>query len=429
MRFRRLFAALSLSLAAAPASAQRRSRPPARPAVVLISNVTVIDGTGAAPRPDMSILIDHGRISRLIPATDAPPAADTVVNGTGLFAMPGLIDAHVHLGTRPWADEIAQLRRALRGGVTAVFDLASDTRATGDLSRAVLAGEVSGPSVYYTALMAGPAFFADPRVLAAGLGYPAGTAPWMQSVTSETDLVRAVARAKGTGATAIKLYAALDGQLAARIAAEARRQGLRTVAHATVFPGKPGELVDAGVDMLAHTPYLIWEASATSDSFQLRGRGDFVHVPPTSPIIERLLEHMRDRGTLLNPTLWVFAEAQPPDSVTALRSPWMYAVTKRAWEMGIPIVAGTDGLFSRDSLPTIHRELELLVTKAGLTPLAAITSATRNGARAIGIEQTYGTIEVGKRADLLLLGGNPAEDIRHTRRLRVVIKNGAVVAR
>jgi len=101
-------------------------------------------------------------------------------------------------------------------------------------------------------------------------------------------------------------------------------------------------------------------------------------------VIERLLERMRDHGTMLNPTLWVFAESQRPDSVSALRTPWTYAVTKRAFELGIPIVAGTDGLFSRDSLPTIHRELELLVTKAGLTPLAAITSATLNGARAIG---------------------------------------------
>ena len=310
-----------------------------------------------------------------------------------------------------------------------MFDLASDTRATGDLSRAVIAGEKSpDPSIYYSALMAGPAFFDDPRVLAASVGHAAGEAPWMQAVPSETDHIRAVARSKGTGATAIKLYAALDGQLASRIIDEAKRQGLRTVAHATVFPGKPSELVDAGVDILAHTPYLIWEASPPTDSFQLRGRGDFVHVPPNSPVIERLLQRMHDRGTMLNPTLWIFAESQRPDSVTALRSPWMYAVNKRAWQLGIPIVAGTDGLFSRDSLPTIHRELELLVTKAGLTPLAAITSATRNGARAIGIEKTYGTLEVGKTADLLLLAGNPADDIRNTRRIRVVVKSGFVVS-
>jgi imidazolonepropionase-like amidohydrolase len=420
---------LSLAAAASTAGAQRGPRPPARPAVVLISDVTVVDGTGAAPKPHMSILIERGRITRILSASEAAPAADTVIAGTGLFAMPGLVDSHVHIGTRPFADEAAQLRRALRGGVTAVFDMASDTRATSDLSRAVITGEISGPSIHFTALMAGPAFFADPRVLAASRGYPAGEAPWMQSMTSESDIVRAVARAKGTGATAIKLYAALDGALVRRIAEEARKQGLRTVAHAAVFPAKPGELVDAGADMLAHTPYLIWEGSAPSDSFQLRGKGDFLHVAPNASAIERLLERMRSRGTLLDPTLWVFAESSPPDSVARLRTPWMNAVTRRAFEMGIAIVAGTDGLFSRDSLPTIHRELELLVANAGLSPLAAITSATLNGARAIGIEKTYGSIEVGKTADLLLLDANPAEDIRNTRRIQVVVKNGAVVGR
>lgn len=187
--------------------------------------------------------------------------------------------------------------------------------------------------------------------------------------------------------------------------------------------------MNAGVDILAHTPYLVWEGSAPSDSFQLRGRGDFIHVPPTSPVVERLLAQMRERGTMLNPTVWVFTEAAAPDSVTKLRTPWTYAVTKRAFDLGIPIVAGTDGLFSRDSLPTIHRELELLVANAGLTPTAAITSATLNGARALGIDKTYGSLEVGKTADLLLLGGNPADDISNTRQIRVVIKNGSVVAR
>lgn len=228
--------ALSLSLAATHASAQRGSRQPARPAIALISDVTLIDGTGAPPRPHASILVDHGRITRILTASEARPAADTVIDGTGLFAIPGLIDSHVHIGTTPWANEASQLKRALQGGVTAVFDVAGDTRSTGNLSRAVIAGEIIGPSIYYSALMAGPAFFADPRVLAASVGYPAGQAPWMQSITPETDLVRAVARAKGTGATAIKLYAALDGRLAARIAEEARRQGMRTIAHATVFP-------------------------------------------------------------------------------------------------------------------------------------------------------------------------------------------------
>jgi imidazolonepropionase-like amidohydrolase len=398
-----------------------------QPKAIKITDVTVIDGTDAAPRPHMTVILRGGRITDLLPAGASAPATDTTVDGAGRYLIPGLIDSHVHIGTTPWAREVDHLDRALRGGITSVLDMAGDTRATGNLARAALVGEIRAPSIYYVALMAGPPFFTDRRVLAASRGFAPGTAPWMQSVTNETDLVRAVATAKGTGATAIKLYAALTGSLAGRIVAEAKRQGIRTIAHATTFPGRPLELVQGGVNMLAHAPYLVWEGSAPSDSFALRGRGDFIGVPATSPSIENLLIAMRDAGTMLNPTVWIFDASQ--DSVAKVRAPWMYAVTKRAAQLGVPIVAGTDGLFgiASDSLPTLHRELELLVSGAGLTPAKALAAGTLNGARAIGIADQAGTIAVGKAADLVLLDADPLVDIRNTRRIAAVIKNGVVV--
>jgi imidazolonepropionase-like amidohydrolase len=405
------------------------AQPPQPARSIKIADVTLIDGSGAAPRPHMTVVVRGGRITELLDAGTDAPATDTTVDGAGRYLIPGLIDAHVHIGTTPWAREVDQLGRALRGGITSVFDMAGDTRATGDLARASLVGEIRAPSVYYVALMAGPAFFTDRRVLAASRGYAAGTAPWMQSITDETDLVRAVAMARGTGAVAIKLYAALPGPLAAKIVAEAKRQGLRTVAHATTFPGRPLELVEAGVNILAHAPYLVWEGSAPTDSFALRARGDFLGVPAASPPMEKLLARMREVGTMLGPTVWVFDESQPADSVSKVRAPWMYAVTARAAHLGVPLVAGTDGLFGvrGDSLPALHRELELLVTRGGLTPAQAITSATLNGARAIGVADQTGSIAVGKAADLVLLDGDPLADIRNTRRIAAVIKNGVVV--
>lgn len=396
---------------------------------LLITDVGLIDGTGAALRPAANILVRGGRIVAVSHAGDSTGQADLIVNGRGLYAIPGLIDGHVHIGSRPWADEVDQLGRALRGGVTSVMDMAGDTRSTGALARAVLVGDVEGPSIYYVSLVAGPAFFTDPRAIGASQGFTPGTAPWQQAVTDTSDIARMIATAKGTGAIAVKAYAYLDAPTVTKIAAEAHRLGLRVVAHATTFPARPGELVAAGVDVLAHAPYLVWEGSPPSTDFPSRGRGDFLHVPVDGPVIGHLLDEMRDHHVALNPTLWVFAERGQGDSLTDVRTPWMNAVTHRAMEHGVLIMAGTDGLFGiqRDPLPTLHRELELLVTQAGLTPLQAIAAGTGNVARALGFDGERGTITVGKWADLDLLDANPLEDIRNTRRIRYVIKSGRIV--
>jgi imidazolonepropionase-like amidohydrolase len=431
LRFTTLSVAVGVALCAASAVAAQQAPPDTAPPVPLsIRDVTLIDGTGAPPRADVTLVIRDGHIAEIDPGGSMPrDAPDSVIDGRGLYAIPGLIDAHVHTGTDAWQSRADALRHALLGGVTGVFDLAGDTRAVGDLQRAVLAHEIPGPRVYYVALFGGPDFFTDPRTHDASRGYGAGTAPWMQAVTDTTDFARAVALAKGTGATGLKLYAALDSLAVTRATAEAHRQGLRVIAHATTFPGKPTDLVAAGADMLAHTAYLVWQGSPRSTDWRHRASGDFLHVPADAPVIERLLESMRDRGVALNPTLWIFAHASPQDSVARLRTPWMNAVTHRAAELGVRIVAGTDDLYDPkvDSVPILHRELSVLVHDAGLTPMQAITSATANAAWVIGIADSVGTLAPGKVADLVLLGANPLTDIGHTRDVRLVMQGGRVV--
>jgi len=393
------------------------------PAAIVVRNVAVIDGTGSPARSGVSIVVRDGKIAALV-AAGQEPAADLVINGEGLFAIPGLIDAHVHLSGMPWAQRTEQLERVLRGGVTTVFDMAGDVRDTSHLSRAALTGEIDSPTIEYVSLMAGPAFFTDPRVIASSRGYKPGEAPWNRVVTPETDLVRAVAEAKGAGARAIKLYAALDAPTVARIGAEAARQDIRLVAHATTFPAKPSDLIAAGVKLLAHTPYLVWEGSAPSHDFPKRARGDFAGVPADGPVMTRLLQSMKDKGVTLNPTLWIFAEGPAKDDLAALRTPWMNTVTKRAQEIGVTLAAGTDSMIQgNDPLPMLHKELEAEVA-AGLTPMDALVSATRGAARGIGIDAARGTIEIGKTADIVLTDANPADDIRNTRRIRYVIKDG-----
>ena len=398
--------------------------PPAAPSL-LIRNVMLIDGNGGPPQPGVNVLMKEGRVTSI--GRDAVDG-DITIDGRGTFAMPGLTDAHVHLSGMPWAERAEQLKRVLRGGVTAVYDVASDLRNTSDLSRAALTGEIESPAIYYAALFAGPEFFTDPRVVSTSRGYRPGDAPWNREIRPETDLMRAVAEARGAGATSIKLYAALDAPTVRRIGEEAARQHVRLIAHATVFPAKPSDLVAAGVKMLAHTAYLVWEGSPPSPDFPKRARGDFAGVPADSPAITALLQSMKDRDVTLNPTLWIFAEGTPKDDMSAARIAWMNAVTRRAQDMGVVIAAGVDSLMTAgDPLPLIHRELEAEVNGAKLTPLQAITSATRGAAHAIGVDDVRGTVAVGKVADLLIVDGDPSVDIRNTRRIRFVIKDGRIV--
>lgn len=423
MRIRLVALALILFLTSPPIAARQA---PSTRAGLVVRNVTLIDGTGAPARANVSVVVRDERVSEIVTGTDV--AADLTLDGTGLFAMPGLIDAHVHLSGLPWDQRADQLRRVLQGGITSVYDVASDVRQTSDLARAAAAREIESPSIYYAALMAGPVFFTDPRVVATSRGYRPGDAPWNREITDDTDLARALAEARGGGATAIKLYAALDAATVGRIGDEARRQQMRLIAHSTVFPAKPSDLVAAGVKMLAHSAYLVWEGSPPTADFPKRARGDFAGVPVTSPAIEQLLQSMKANDVALNPTLWIFAEGPAKDDMSAQRTPVMHAVTKRAAEMGVVLAAGTDGLLnpSVDPLPILHKELEVMVAGAGLTPMQALIAATRGAAHAIGDEERRGTIVTDRAADLLLVDRNPLDDIRNTRRIRYVIKDGRI---
>ncbi len=403
-------------------SAQGR-RPAAPPSVVVIENITVIDVEAGLARAGQRIVIRGDSIAAVGPVSAAKPSdATRTIDGTGLFAIPGLVDHHVHLsaGMEP------ALARAVRGGVTLVQAMAGDNRIAGNLARAVHAREIVGPEIAYASVMAGPGFFTDQRFIAAGAGYAPGTAPWAQAVTALTDLPTAVAAARGSGAEVLKVYAMMDGPLVAALTAEAHRQGMRVVAHATVFPARPSELVAAGVDVLTHVPYLSWQGlpSVPAADAWNRRNGPYATTPPDGPAITALLQAMAAAGSHLEPTLWVFHRT-PADSVLQR---WSMAVVAASHGLGIPMVAGTDGLIDGDStaLPNIHKELELLV-QAGLSPAQALASATIIPARLMGRGRTHGVLAAGRVADLVLLDANPLEQIGHTTRIRQVIRRGAEV--
>ena len=428
----RRIAISSCLLLAAPAIAQT---PPAKPPVVY-DGVTVIDGTGAAAKPGMAIIARDGRIDSIVPSSQwkkklgAKLAATAhVIDLHGDYAVPGLIDTHVHLATDPDpVFEQAQLRRFIYSGVTTVRDMAGDTRDLAWFSRQTMLHQMAGPDIYYAALMAGPQFFHDPRTVAAVQGGVPGTVPWMQAMTDDTDIPLAVARAKGTGATALKLDPDMSGRVKAEIAGGADRQNMLVRGHAATFPASPMQTVDAGEDVVSHACMLAYQVSdKIPPEYHNRAPVDAAKFANGTSALDPLFADMKARHTILDATIYVYKvmweipEARP---TAYCREELAAQITAAAHKAGIEISTGTDADSDWDKpLPSVFDEIALLVNSAGFTPLEAIRSATLVGAKAAGQEKSMGSLEPGKRANILFVSKDPLADIQNLRTTVLTVKD------
>lgn len=405
-------------------------------ALLIYRGATVIDVADGVARPNMAILTKGDRIEAIAPSAKLPtPAGARVVDLAGLFVSPGLINAHEHLATppnRPHAE--AMMRKDLYGGVTAVRDMADDLRQVGDLARAARVAEIPGPDIYFAALMAGPEFFQDPRTHATTRGAVAGQVPWMRAITHDTDLEIAVAEARGTGATGIKIYADLPGDLVAAITKEAHRQGTPVWAHAAVFPASPAQVIDAGVDAVSHVCMLAYQASATMPgAYANRAPVDEARLAQGGhQAVEDLFRDMKRRGTILDATLWVYGElerqhaAHPEGPAPYCGAALAASLTHEGYVDGVAIVAGTDGFSgSDDPWPSLQDELELLQNKGGMKPADVVRAATLTGAVVVGQQKEMGTLEVGKLANMVFTAENPLSDVKAFRTVVVTVKRGA----
>src|SRR4051812_28512586 len=433
---------LALLLLAASAS-HAQDRPPFAPARagerIVYRGATLIDGTGAPPRPDMAVITDGDRIEGVLPAARLTPAmtrgAETV-DLAGRWLLPGLIDSHQHIATPPDRRRAeALLRRDVYSGITATRIMADDLRNVAELDRAIRAGELAGPDLWYAALVAGPGFFSDPRTAAISFGYVPGQAPWAQAIAAGTDLALAIARARGTGAAALKIYSDLPPGLVRALAAEAHRQGLMVWAHFMVFPTPPGEVLAAGPDVVSHTCYGAYEVmERRPQSYRER-----VPVDPApfaggdNPVMANLFRIMREHGILLDATLRVYREGErraTPVRPAHCTLDLAARLTAQARRAGVLVSAGTDGDTSAaEPYPALFEELELLVERAGFTPLEAIRAATQVGAMTIGHGRDMGVIAPGGRADLVVLARDPVADIANLRSVLLTVKSGRRFAR
>jgi imidazolonepropionase-like amidohydrolase len=405
--------------------------------------VTLIDGTGAEPQVDMGVLVEGDRITA-VAASDAlrkvAPEGTKIVDASGHYLLPGLIDSHVHLATVPNATKAkAYMRRYIYSGITSVRDMAGDMRALAELARESRLQKIPAPHLYYSALMAGPSFFQDPRPGAAAEGEVPGAVPWMQAITPEVDMKLAVARSIGTWATGIKVYANLPAEEVRRISDEAHLQGIKVWAHSMVFPAYPSEVVRAGVDVISHVCRLAFEmAGERPEVYHHKVALDFDTLDPRSPVLASLYKEMLERGTILDATVWLYANREAREAGKSVDKrdkticPAAFAgkLTEAAYDAGVDISTGTDGMLAYDAeYPALFEEFDVLVTQASMPPLQVIRAATYVGAKVLGLEADRGTVEPGKRADLVFLSKNPLEDIANMRSVILTVKGGTEYAR
>jgi imidazolonepropionase-like amidohydrolase len=395
--------------------------PPAKTSVYL--GATLIDGRDGPVYSNMAVIIQGDRITAIRPADGfRSENGQEIVDVRGKFIIPGLVNSHVHVATI--ADPRiarAYLRRELYSGVTMVRDMAGDVRLLAELKREAEFGDIPSPDIFYVALMAGPLFFIDPRTHDAARGRIAGQVPWMQAISAQTNLSIAVAEAKGTGATAVKLYADLPASLVKAITLEAHRQHMLVWSHAAVFPARPSDVVDAGVDVISHSCLLGYEVSTMPLTYHEHAPVDAAKAMQSKRKMDALFADIKRRGIILDATMYAFDTDPTPRCPAGIED----YLTRQAYRAGVAISAGTDDDPAwKDPDSALDTELSLLVGKAEMTPADAIRSATLIGADAAGQEKEAGSIEVGKLANLVVLDKNPLENIDNVRSVAVVVKHG-----
>lgn len=390
-------------------------------AIIDISGATLIDGSGKTPQPNATLRIEDGRIAAIWPddarPRDAAPAAVTV-NAAGKTVLPGLIDAHCHIsyGEGRSAEEIdmyggpewGALRAAhdaakvLRAGVTGLADPGSTWNVAVAVRDAIASGMVPGPRM----LAAGRHLCADgafddfyPTWLgspASAQGVLCSTLPEMlaevrRQVKNRVDVVKISADSQAQEKLPHAGPCFTDEEFGA-IVKLAHQLGRKVAVHAR-FAGTMRAAIRAGADWLLHATYI-----GKDDVGFIRDSG--IPICPTLTMNANVAEWGRELGADQG-----YVDAKQRDTDAAAES------HRRAREAGIPIMAGSESGFSVTPYGEWHaHELTLLVRIAGLSPMEAIQAATATNARVLGWADA-GTLAPGKRADLVIVDGNPLADI------------------
>ena len=375
----------------------------------------LIDGTGADVLFDRALYLEDERIVEIGEAAKIPSGAD-VLDLRDYSVLPGLIDAHVHLTFSASSNALADIlreddlqlllrgvgaaRQALCGGITTVRDLGGRGGVTFRLRDAIASGIIGGP-----------------RILAAGapITITGGHCHFLGLEADGESGVRVAARSQlKAGANCLKIMATggrmtpgtntlvaqyTVSELAAAVE-EAARARVPLAAHALGTDGIRNATL-AGVTTIEHCNWLGADGNVAFDASVAR--------------------EMAAKKVAVVATLTPLQRSAP-----ALREEVLCCM-RRMRELGVPFVAGTDAGVSLMPFDTLPRELEILVSDVGMSPLEAIHAATGASADVLGLA-TLGTLQPGKLADLLAVEGDPSERIQDVRKLKLVLKGGVAVA-
>lgn len=411
--------------------------PVAQGEIIALINSRVIDGTGASAHLDWTILLQGTRI--LAAGSDVTiPEGARVLDLTGQTLLPGMFDMHGHLyaydGENLAMELTAYPRLYLAGGVTTIFTAGDfDPQEALALRESMDNGEAVGPHL----LIAGPYF-------------SGGNAPaWMLKAQSP-DAMRVIYESWSDKIDGVKVYTLIPEDQFIALLNAAHADGLIVTGHLESIPAM--RAIELGMDGIEHGLFSMSEFFPKGASF----REQYCAVSQldiTSPAVTDIVEALVEQGTYVDPTMVVFQPELPdfvplipdwetyldPGAVMPLRSELRSMIqptclkealekqmqfVKAVQDRGGLIVAGTDPVIPI-LLPgySLHRELQNLVD-AGLTPVEAIKAATLNAAIALRIDSEKGTIASGKIADLVVVDGNPDEDISAIGNTLLVFKEG-----
>lgn len=396
---------------------------------IVLEHVRVIDGTGAAQKENQTIVISDGRIASI---SNTPPAAipsdATRLNLEGRTVVPGLVMLHEHMfyfsGFRVWHSQaVSYPRLYLAAGVTTLRTAGTDVPYTDlNLKLAIDEGRIAGPKMFVT----GPFFN----------GYE-GHFLGDNIVRTEADARRGVAYWAGEGVTSFKVYANISLDALKGVVEEAHARGLKVTGHLDSVSCR--DAATLGIDNVEHSFVSCAKEIGLVDPktgdvsppnevkarelirFLIEKRVVLTSTPSAvdRPISKEELDmlHPTARGQYLNRMKSV------PAFMTATQ-PYVRKLEREFVAAGGHLVVGSDPQdFGMIAGYADHHALELLV-EAGWKPLDVIRIATLGGAEFLGVADDRGSISVGKAADLIVINGNPAADMKDIEKVELVFKDG-----